>query len=102
MFVRAIIAGEKFEERLLVPREAILTRDARPLLFKVEEDRAKWLYVQTGEQNDAIIEVVRVLQGGTLGEGDKVIVTDHLTLAHDAKIKVKRTLPVHDPWATDE
>lgn len=101
MFVRAIIAGEKFADRLIVPREAILTRDGRPLLFKVEDQRAKWLYVQLGEQNDDVVEVQRVLQGGTLGEGDAVIVSDHLTLAHDAKVKVKRTLPVRDPWAAE-
>jgi len=99
MFVRAVIAGETFTNRLLVPKEAILTRDGRPLLFKVEDDRAKWLYVQLGEQNDAMVEIERVLQGGTLGEGDPVIVSDHLTLAHDAKVKVKKTVPVRDPWA---
>ncbi|MCK5407612.1 MAG: efflux RND transporter periplasmic adaptor subunit, partial [Candidatus Krumholzibacteria bacterium] len=99
MFVRAIIAGEIFAERLLVPKEAILTRDGRPLLFTIEDNRAKWLYVQLGQQNDALVEVERVLQGGTLGEGDPVIVSDHLTLAHDAKVKIKKTLPVHDPWA---
>jgi RND family efflux transporter MFP subunit len=38
MFVRALIAGESFKDRLLVPREAILTRDDRPLLFKVEDN----------------------------------------------------------------
>ena len=32
MFARAIIAGESFSDRLLVPKEAILTRDGRPLL----------------------------------------------------------------------
>ncbi|MCH7548905.1 MAG: efflux RND transporter periplasmic adaptor subunit, partial [Candidatus Krumholzibacteriota bacterium] len=98
MFVRAQIAGRTFEDRLLVPREAILTRDGRPLLFKVEDGRAMWLYVTLGERNDYLVEVTKVLQGGTLEPGDKVIVSNHLTLAHEAKIKVKKTLPVSDPW----
>lgn len=98
MFARALIAGERFEQRLLVPREAILTRDGRPLLFKVEDGRAKWLYVELGESNDYMVEVTGVLQGGTLEPDDKVIVSDHLTLAHDAKIKVRKTLPPSDPW----
>lgn len=98
MFVRAQIAGETFQERLLVPREAILTREGRPLLFKVEDGRAKWLYIQPGRSNDYLVEVDKVLQGGTLEPGDKVIVTNHLTLAHDAKVKVKKTLPATDPW----
>ncbi|MGD8413741.1 MAG: efflux RND transporter periplasmic adaptor subunit [Candidatus Latescibacterota bacterium] len=98
MFVRALIAGQTFFDRLLVPREAILTRDDRPLLFKVEGDRAKWLYVRLGESNDDLIEITKVLQGGQLAPGDKVIVSDHLTLTHEAKVKVKKTLPVSDPW----
>ena len=98
MFARALIAGERFEQRLLVPREAILTRDGRPLIFKVEDGRAKWLYVELGVSNDYMVEVTSVLQGGTLDPDDKVIVSDHLTLAHDAKIKVRKTVPPNDPW----
>lgn len=98
MFVRALIAGETFSDRLLVPREAVLTREGRPLVFKVEDDHAKWLYVALGESNDSMSEITKVIQGGTLDPGDKVVVSDHLTLAHDAKIKVRRTVKANDPW----
>jgi RND family efflux transporter MFP subunit len=98
MFVRAHIAGHAFRDRLLVPREAILIRDDRPLLFKEEDGRAKWLYVQLGEQNEDLVEITKVLQGGQLAPGDKVIVSDHLTLIHDAKIKITKTVPITDPW----
>jgi RND family efflux transporter MFP subunit len=98
MFARALIAGERFEGRLLVPREAVLTRDGRPLVFKVEGDRAQWLYVELGESNDHMVEITSVLQGGTLEPDDRVVVSDHLTLAHDAKIRVRRTLATTDPW----
>ena len=98
MFARALIAGERFEDRLLVPREAVLTRDGRPLVFKVEGDRAKWLYVELGASNDHLVEITSVLQGGTLEPDDRVVVSDHLTLAHDAKIKVRKTVKVVDPW----
>ena len=56
-----------FEDRLLVPREAIVTRDGRPVLFKVEDDRARWVYVQLGQQNDQLVEIARVDQGGPAG-----------------------------------
>lgn len=98
MFVRAIVAGETYPDRLLVPREAILTRDGRPLLFKIEGDRAKWLYLKVGKQNDYTVEIEKVLQGGTLEAGDKVVVSNHLTLSHEAKIKIKKTVPITDPW----
>jgi RND family efflux transporter MFP subunit len=100
MFARAIIAGERIDDCLLVPKEAILTRDGRPLLFKVDDNQAKWLYLKLGRENDRVVEVERVLQGGTLGPDDLVVVTDHLTLSHDAKVKVKKVLPVEDPWRT--
>ncbi len=99
MFVRASIAGEIFPDRLLVPREAIVTRDGRPVLFKVEGDRALWVYVKLGRQNDRLVEIERVTQGGPLDPGTEVIVSNHLTMTHNAKIKVKETIDVVDPWA---
>jgi len=102
MFVRAIISGENFSDRLLVPKEAILMRDGRPLLFKLEDDRAKWLYVETGKRNDNLVEIKKVLQGGSLQPGDRVVVADHLTLAHDTKVKVKKVVPIKDPWRSGD
>ncbi len=102
MFVRASIAGEVFEDRLLVPREAIVTRDGRPVLFKVEDDRALWVYVQLGRQNEDLVEIARVDQGGPLDPGTEVVVSNHLTMTHNAKIRVKETIEVPDPWGSDD
>jgi RND family efflux transporter MFP subunit len=102
MFVRAAIAGQVFPDKRLVPREAILTRDGRPMLFRVEEDRAKWVYVQLGKRNDHVVEISRIDQGGPLDEGTLVVVDNHLTLTHDAKVKVKKTLPTTDPWVSSD
>ncbi len=101
MYVRAAIAGDVLHDRLMVPHEAILTRDGRPLVFRVEDDRSKWVYVELGARNESMIEIAEVLQGGSLTDGDQVVVENHLTLAHDAKIKVKRVRPTVDPWAID-
>jgi len=98
MFVRAAIAGVILPGRILVPRAAIVTRDGRPVLFRVEDGRAKWVYVQLGERNDHLVEITRVDQGGPLDPGTPVVVDNHLTLTHDAKVKIKKTLPVADPW----
>jgi membrane fusion protein (multidrug efflux system) len=99
MFVRAIIAGRSFPDRLLVPKEAILTRDGRPLLFKIEDDQAKWVYVRLGGSNDRFVEIERVLQGGPLDAGTLVVVSDHLTLTHDAKVKVRDLLEPTPLWS---
>jgi membrane fusion protein (multidrug efflux system) len=98
MFVRAWIAGEVLPDRLLVPREAIVTRDGRPVLFKVEGDRALWVYVQLGRQNAQLVEITRIDQGGPLEPGTQVIVSNHLTMTHEAKVKVKETIEVPDLW----
>ncbi len=100
MFVRAAIAGQILPQRIVVPREAIVTRDGRPVLFKVEDDRAKWVYVQLGAQNDELVEIARIDQGGPLDPGTPVIVENHLTMTHDALVKVKKTVEVPDPWAS--
>lgn len=99
MFVRAEIAGWIYDDRLQVPKAAVLTRDDRPLVFKVVGDRAQWLYVDTGLENADWVEILQVHSGGSLAPGDKVVVSNHLTLAHEAKIKVRRTHPPKDRWA---
>jgi membrane fusion protein, multidrug efflux system len=105
MFVRAQIAGWVYRDKLLVPKDAMLIRDSRPLVFKKEGDRAKWLYVTTGLENDDWVEITAVHSGGSLSPGDEVVVSDHLTLAHEAKIKVRKKVPATDKWsfaATEE
>jgi RND family efflux transporter MFP subunit len=94
MFARASIAGEIYPDRILVPREAVLMRDNRPLLFKVVDDHAEWVYITTGLSNDHLVEVAKVLQGGPLDPGTPVVVSDHLTLTHQAKVKIRRMQPI--------
>lgn len=98
MFVRAEIAGVIHRDNLLVPKEAVLLRDNRPLVFKRDGDRALWLYVDTGLQNDDWVQILGVHSGGTLVPGDEVVVSDHLTLAHEAKISVRKSVPPADKW----
>ncbi len=98
MFVRAEIAGWIYPDRLTVPKAAVLTRDNRPLVFKINEDRAQWLYVTTGLENNSWVEILQVHSGGSLAAGERVVVSDHLTLAHEAKISIRRTRPPVDRW----
>ncbi|MFO7654055.1 MAG: efflux RND transporter periplasmic adaptor subunit [Candidatus Krumholzibacteriia bacterium] len=99
MFVRAEIAGFVYPDRLLVPRAAVLERDGRPLVFKQNGDRAQWLYVDLGAASDDWVEILAVHSGGSLEPGDGVVVSDHLTLAHEARIKVRQRLAPVDRWA---
>ncbi len=98
MFVRAQIAGVVFKDKLLAPQAALLIRDNRPLVFKKEGDRARWLYVDIGLENEQWVEILKVHSGGSLSPGDEVVVSDHLTLAHEAKISVRKRIPPQDKW----
>ncbi len=77
------IEGTIYRDRLLVPREAIIVRDNRTLLFKVEDGLAKWVYVATGKENGEKIEILDKIK-----EGDEVVTSNHYTLAHNAKLKI--------------
>ncbi len=52
----------------------------------------------TGLENDAWIEITEVHSGGSLEAGEQVVVSDHLTLAHEAKIDVRDIEPPVDRW----
>ncbi len=98
MFVQAEIAGWIHPDKLQVPKDAVLMRDNRPLVFKVVGERAQWLYVDIGLQSDEWTEITAVHSGGSLAPGDRVVVSDHLTLAHEALIEIRQVVPPRDRW----
>lgn len=83
MFASVLLETNNLQNRILIPKEALLVRDKRTLVFVVENDLAKWKYVQIGAQNDQFIEI----KEGVV-PSEEVIVEGHYTLAHDAKVKV--------------
>ncbi|MCP4219882.1 MAG: efflux RND transporter periplasmic adaptor subunit [bacterium] len=70
-----------------VPRMAVLVRQERPLVFKIKDKIAIWEYVEVGPKND---EEQIIISG--VSEGDKIVVDGHLTLAHQSKVKIVKTL----------
>ena len=83
MTAKVTIEGEIYKDRLIVPKEAIIVRDNRKLLFIVEDNKAKWLYVKTGLANFDYVEVLDKLK-----EGMDVVISNNYTLAHDAQVKI--------------
>ncbi len=84
MYANANIEVKRLHNRILIPKEALLVRDKRNLVFTVEDSLAKWKYVDIGEQNDKYIEILKGVNAG-----DNVIVKGQFNLAHDAKVKVR-------------
>lgn len=91
-YARVSLAAERFPDRILVPRAAILERDRRSMLFVYEGDerqgRAKWRYVTTGLENDSLVEIVRSEETERVEPGEIVLVDGHYTLVHDAVVRL--------------
>ncbi len=83
MRAEAEIEYKTLENVIKVPREAVIIRSERPLVFVVENNTAIWRYIEMGEQNSEEVEV----KSG-VDEGELVIVEGQLTLAHQSKVKI--------------
>ncbi|MFN3840758.1 MAG: efflux RND transporter periplasmic adaptor subunit [Cyclobacteriaceae bacterium] len=70
-----------YEQHIIVPKEAVVIRSGRAVVFTAEDGLAKWNYVTTGRENGKEIEI---LDG--LADDKAVIVTNNLQLAHDAPV----------------
>jgi RND family efflux transporter MFP subunit len=89
MHAEVEIVADIYENRLLVPQEAILHRGGRKLVFVHQDGLAKWRYVQTGLENEDFAEILPAeRQGEGVVAGENVLVEGHFTLAHDARIKI--------------
>ena len=72
---------------------AVIERDGRPLVFVVRDGRAQWVYIQPGRSNGIDTEVLADDSTGEfpLAEGDTVLIEGHLTLTHDAPVRLVAT-----------
>ncbi|GIV37705.1 MAG: RND transporter [Cyclobacteriaceae bacterium] len=70
---------------IVVPKQAVVIRSGRAVVFTAEKGLAKWNYVTTGRENGKEVEILRGLE-----EGKAVIITNNLQLAHDAPVMERR------------
>jgi RND family efflux transporter MFP subunit len=70
---------------LAVPREAIVVRSGKKVVFAYEDGLAKWHYVETGLENAQEIEIIKGIKAG-----EKIIIKNNLQLAHDSAVKLEK------------
>jgi len=87
MFAFVKLEAAILKERLLVPREAILVRMERDLLFISRKGKAIWSYVDLGRSNEEYYEILKSTY--SLAPGDTVLTENHYTIYHDALVKTK-------------
>ncbi len=90
MYADVKLEAARLTKRRLVPTRAIIQRDNRPLVFVVKNGRAQWVYINPGRSNGLETEVLPDSGTGLIPVevGDEVIVEGHLTLTHDATVRV--------------
>jgi membrane fusion protein, multidrug efflux system len=71
-----------YNKNIIVPKEAVVIRSGKHVVFTAENGLAKWNYVTVGRENGKEIEIIEGLK-----ENKAVIITNNLQLAHDAPVK---------------
>ncbi|WP_192346043.1 efflux RND transporter periplasmic adaptor subunit [Algoriphagus sp. Y33] len=82
MNARAIIRSPQ-NNSLVVPKDALVYRSGRAVVFTIENKESKWNYVEVGKDNG---EEVEILEG--IEENSTVITTNNLQLAHQAPVQI--------------
>jgi len=90
MYADVRLEATRLRDRIIVPASAVIERDGRPLVFVVKDGRAQWVYIFPGRTNGQETEVLPDSSTGQipLNAGDMVLVEGHLTLTHDAPVRV--------------
>lgn len=92
MFAEVSLDARRFPDRVLIPREAVVERDRRSVVFVYEGDQgsglAKWRYVTPGLENDEYVEIVDDPETDGVQPGDTVLTGGHATLIHDARVRL--------------
>ena len=76
---------------MVIPKTAVVLRSGKQVVFTLKEGKAMWNYVHTGLENATEYVVSDKSQGGVedgLLEGDTVIVTGNLNLAHETEVTI--------------
>jgi len=89
MFGEVKIEVENLGNKLLVPKEALLVRNDRELLFTISDDnKSVWKYVTSGSANEYVVEIVEGLEAN-----ERVIISGNFILAHNANLKIEKEIP---------
>lgn len=90
MYADVRLEAARLPNRTVVPASAVIERDGRPLVFVVRNGRAQWVYIFPGRTNGFETEVLPDSATGQIpiARGDTVLIEGHLTLTHDAPVRL--------------
>ena len=82
LFAYVALETDRLPDRLVVPKDAVLVRQGRDLVFRLAHGRAEWVYVTVGPRSGDHV----VVEEG-ISPGDTIAVAGHFALAHDARAR---------------
>jgi RND family efflux transporter MFP subunit len=68
----------------VIPKTAVVLRTGKQVVFTVVDGKAIWNYVDTGLENATQYTIT----GETLKEGDQIVVTGNINLAHESPVEI--------------
>lgn len=85
-----VIVEKSFAKQLVVPKSAVVIRDGLEVLFRYNNGKADWVYVNTLNANSESYAVTaNTDRAARLEEGDMVIVSGNLNLADGSNVSLK-------------
>jgi RND family efflux transporter MFP subunit len=90
-YALATIDSKVYENRMLVPKEAVVEQQGRLVVYSVREGKSNWVYVTTGLSNDEYVEILSSDQD-QLKAGDLVLVSNNVQIGHDIPVKISNVI----------
>lgn len=85
-----VIVERALPDQLVVPKRAVVIRDNLEVLFRYNEGKADWVYVNTLRSNSESFAIqANTDRGAELHEGDLIIVSGNLNLADGSRVVLK-------------
>lgn len=78
-----VFINKPLEDVLVIPKEGLILRSNREVVFTVENNLAKWNYVEVAGENSNSYAIKKGLK-----TTDTIVVSGNLNLSHDAKVNV--------------
>ena len=68
---------------IIIPREAVVIKSGKQVVFTMEDGLAKWKYVKVGLDNGVDLEILEGLEPGS-----EVITSNNIQLGHEARVSI--------------
>jgi len=77
--------------QFVVPKSALVLRQNQEVIFKYQNEKTYWTYVKIVHENSTHFSIIADpdRSSATLREGDTIIISNNLNLAHDVNVTIK-------------